>query len=132
MPSRIYDTSALVRVSNKEKGFENVAALLHAGAANAAREKASALSAFEFLFSIGKRGGEPAVKSLIYFQKILDFLPTDFETAQRAAFLKLKYPQLNLSMADAIILQTGIDNDFEIVTCDKVWAQVKEAKVTVV
>ncbi len=130
--SRIYDTSAILRLSNREKGYEKIRVLLDERKDSVVRDKASALSAFEFLFSVGRSNGPPGVKSLTIFENILDFIPTEFETAQRAAFLKLRYPELNLSMADAIILQTGIENDFEVITCDREWSKVSEAKVRVV
>ena len=132
MPSRIYDTSAMLRISNREEGFEKIMSLLHESPATRARGKASALSAFEFLFSTGRNNAEVSVTSLAFFESVLDFLPADSETAKRAAFLRLKYRGLNLSMADAIILQTGIDNGFEVITCDREWSKVSEAKVVVV
>lgn len=130
--SRIYDTSVMLRISNREEGFEKIMSLFHESPVAGVRGKASALSAFEFLFSIGRNNAEVSVTSLAFFESILDFLPADSETAKRAAFLKLKYNTINLSMADAIILQTGIDNGYEIITCDKAWSKVAEAKVTVV
>ena len=129
--SRIYDTSAMIRISNKEEGYEKIAALLHAAGSGKAG-KASALSAFEFLFSVGRTKGEQAAVALALFESTLDFVPVSFETAQRAAFLKLKYSKVNLSLADAIILQTGIDNGLEVVTCYREWSKIVEAKVLVV
>lgn len=130
--SRIYDTSAMLCISNREEGFGKIMSLLHESPAAGARGKASALSAFEFLFSTGRKNAGVSVTSLAFFESVLDFLPADSETAKRAAFLRLKYRQLNLSLADSIIIQTGIDNDYEIVTCDKAWSKVSEAKVRVV
>ena len=132
MPSRIYDTSALMRFSNDEKGSEKVNMLLQECMASGRKDKASVLTAFEFLFSMARKSRKPATGSLALLENILDFVPTDYETAQRAAFLRLKYVHLNLSLADAIILQTGIDSHLEIITCDRAWAQIKEAKVRVV
>lgn len=132
MPSRIYDTSALIRFSNDEKGSEKVNVLLQECIAAGRKDKASILTAFEFLFSMSRRSGKSAKRSLVALENMLDFLPANYETAQRAAFLRLKYMGVNLSMADAIILQTGIENDLEVVTCDRAWAGVKEANVRVV
>lgn len=132
MPSRIYDTSAMLRFANNEKGSGKVEILLKESTKSSVKDKASALSAFEFIFSIRRKGGKSPASALAIFGTILDFLPVDLETAQKAAFLKLKYQELNLSMADAIILQTGIANGLEIITCDREWAKVSEAKVKVV
>ena len=130
--SRIYDTSAMLRFANGEGGNGNVEALLKKSAKSAIKDNASALSAFEILFTLGRVRGKSPSAVLAIFDDFLDFLPADLETCQRAAFLKLRYRDLNLSMADAIILQTGIDNGFEVVTCDKEWAKVREARVVLV
>lgn len=132
MPSRIYDTSAMLRFANNEKGSDRIEVLLDESSKLLVKDKASALSAFEFIFSIRRKSGKSPAGALAIFDTLLDFLPADLETAQKAAFLRLKYQELNLSMADAIILQTGISNDFEIITCDREWSKVSEAKVRVV
>ena len=129
MPSRIYDTSAFLRISNKEGGYENILTIIRQEGSNC---KASALSAFEFLLAIGRKHGELATTAPVFFENLFDFIPVDFETAQKAASLKLKYANLNLSLADSVILQTGIDHNLEVVTCDRAWAEVKEAKVKIV
>lgn len=132
MPSRIYDTSAMLRFANNEKGSGRVEILLNESAKSPVKDKASALSASEFIFSLRRKSGKSPAGALAIFGAILEFLPADLETTQKAAFLKLKYQELNLSMADAMILQMGIANDFEIITCDKEWLGVKEAKVKIV
>ncbi|GEM_PF-2463438 len=132
LPSRIYDTSALVRASNMEKGHDAIKTMLQQSKVSAIKDKASVLTAFEFLFLLGRKSGRSASGALALLREIIDFIPTDYETSNRAAFLRLKYRALNLSMADAIILQTGIDNGFEVITSDKEWTKVSEAKVKIV
>jgi PIN domain nuclease of toxin-antitoxin system len=62
----------------------------------------------------------------------LEFKPVTNQIAKNAFLLKLKHNDLNISMADCIILQTGIEEGATIVTADKEWAKVSEANVKIV
>lgn len=93
----------------------------------------SALTTFEVCLVTARQSIHKANEIISYLEASgLLLKPVTHEISKKALLLKFKYGDLNLSMADAIIIQTGIEENAEIITADREWAKVKEAKVIVV
>lgn len=128
----VFDTSALLKYSNKEKGHERVSGLFSRISKGDAQGIVSVLSAFEIISKVGSVNKREAVKFVVYLDKFCSFSETTLKTAKAAALLKLKYKELNLSTVDSIIIQTGIQIDAEIITSDKEWSKIEGVNVTLV
>ena len=86
----------------------------------------------EIAWSVGRRDFHAVASALSFFEEVCTFIHPGEKDMLASAILRLKYKQLGLSMADAMILKLGLGTRSEIVTCDKAWSKVAEAKVTVV
>ena len=130
--SLIFDTSAIVRIIKKDRNYQTVLNLLQ----KSAESKSgfiSALTTFETCLVTSRLSQHKANETISYLEASnLQFKPVTHEIAKKAILLKLNYHNLNISMADAIIIQTGIEENAEIITADKEWLNVKEAKVKIV
>src|SRR3989344_3285003 len=104
----VFDSSALVKFAIAEKGSKKVGYLLEKGSKKEINCLASTLSAFELITTLKRKNIRSAVKSVVFFEKIGSFIEPTLKIAKKAAFLKSRHTDLNLSMADAIILQTAI------------------------
>lgn len=127
----VFDTSAMLKLLKNEAGHESVSTIL-ASAVGRTRCLASILSIHELVWSVGRSDLKATASAVSYFEEVLKFVPQDSKDAVNSANLRLRYRHLGLSSADAFIIQLGIDNAAEIITCDKAWLGVKEAKVRVV
>ena len=123
----VFDTSALVKIAKLEKGAEKVAGLLRTS-----RCFASSLSYHELLWALGKEDFKSAASLVSYLEELLTFVDPNTNDSKKSAILRIRHKNLGLSMADSIILQLGIDMNASIITSDKQWSKVEEAKVTIV
>ncbi|MEK6957415.1 MAG: PIN domain-containing protein [archaeon] len=125
--SLVFDTSAMIKYAKDEEGSAKVGELFKKHECIA-----SSISAFEIVHKMGREDIRAALLSIAFFEEFFIFISPDYGLAKRAAILKLKYPQANLSMADAIIIQTAAERNARIVTCDKEWRVVKEAEIEII
>ncbi|MFH0714818.1 MAG: PIN domain-containing protein [Candidatus Diapherotrites archaeon] len=131
--STLFDTSAILKVVNQYRGFEQVEVLLEKVEQRKIRGLLCPLTFFEIVHTLGGKDPKKAASVLAYVENLgFDLLTTTSETAKQAAYLELKHKDLFLSLADCIILQSGIEQNATIVTSDKAWQKVEEAKVKVV
>ncbi|HIH21865.1 MAG: PIN domain-containing protein [Candidatus Diapherotrites archaeon] len=131
--SLVFDTSTIIKLARQYHGFEIVKELFKKVENKKINGFISNLTSYETIITFGERGIRESIK-------ILDNLETagfksigfSKETARKAALLRIKHPETNLSTADCLIIQTAIDNNLTAVTADKEWGKVKDAKVIVV
>ncbi len=123
----VFDTSAMIKYVKGEDGGDKVAELFKKHNCIA-----SSISVFEIIHKLGREDIKSALSTIAFFEEFFTFMPADHGTAKRAALLKLKYPRANLSMADAIIIQTAAEMDFDVVTSDKEWSAVKDAEILII
>src|SRR3989339_1256587 len=105
----LFDTSSLLKLVINERGSEKVSFLMEQNLRKNRENLASTITVFEIVSVMAKRNIQGAVSAVSFFEKACTFLPPDIKIAQNAALMKEKYPEANLSLADAIILQTGIE-----------------------
>lgn len=129
----LFDTSAIIKVANQYKGFGEAKALIEKVELKKIRGFLCPLTFFEIIHVLAGKDAKKAANVLGFVEKLgFEILPVYSETAKQAAYLELENKDLFLSLADCIILQTGIEKGFTIVTSDKAWQKVKNAKVKVV
>jgi len=129
----VFDTSAIIKVVRHYPGFERAQQLLQKVNKKEARGLINPASIFEIITILGPKGLDIALKTINYLEKIgFEESATSIEDAKKAALLRIENFGLNLSLADWLIVQTGIKQNATIVTSDKEWQKVKEAKVIVV
>ena len=128
----IFDSSALFKFLKGEKGSNEVDMLLQKCLSGDSTGFISTLTAYEIMIISGIEHEEEAIRSIAFFEKFCSFVPPNLRTSKEAALLKLKNKYDKLSTVDALILQSGIELDALIITCDKAWAEVIEANVKVV
>ncbi|MFH1586572.1 MAG: PIN domain-containing protein [Candidatus Diapherotrites archaeon] len=132
LQKKIFDTSALKRFLSDEKGSDEMAKMLEDGLKKNENLLVSTLSVYELALIMGRRNVEEAVVAISFIEKICRFISPNTEISQNAALLKIKHPKADISMADAIILQTGIKERAEIITADKEWKKIVEADVKII
>jgi len=130
--SLIFDTSALLRLVNDEKGSDIVSSLLEERLRKNKSNFVSSITAYEIVSVMARRDVQSAVSAISFFEKLCKFVPLSAETAQNAALLRKKYFSTGISMADALIIQTGIDCDAQIITADKAWKKIDDANVQLI
>ena len=106
---RVFDTSVLLSFIKGERGSAKIAQMLEQGLEHRGGILISSLSIYELVAIIGRRNIEKAIAAVAFLERAGRLIPPAAETAQNAALLKIKYPGADLSLADAIIIQTGIE-----------------------
>ena len=131
--SILFDTSAILKIVNRYRGFENVERIISQVENKKINGLISSISLYEIITVAGITNSKRAAQTIAFLEEIgFQILQIDGETAKSAALRKLKNLHLNLSTADWIIVQMGISAEVEIVTADKEWAKLTEAKITLV
>lgn len=131
--SLIFDTSTIVKLARHYHGFEKVKELFKNVQSKKINGFISNLTHYETIITFGEQGLEESSKILDNLESSgFESIGFSKETARKAALLRIKNFQTNISTADCLIIQTAIDNNLTAVTSDKEWQKVKEAKVIVV
>lgn len=131
--SLIFDTSTIIKLARHYHGFERVEELFEKVSAGKITGCLPNISHYETIITLGEKGIEESHRILNNLESSgFESIGFSKETAKKAALLKIKYHQTNLSTADCLIIQTAIENGLTAVTADKEWAKVKEAKVILV
>jgi PIN domain nuclease of toxin-antitoxin system len=128
----VFDTSAIIKLVKHHPGFQNVERLTSLVESGAAKGFVSSLTFFEILTVLGQKDYDLALDIISYLENGFETLDVYGETAKKAGFKRLENIELNLSLADWIIVESAISNGYEIITSDKEWVKVKEANVKIV
>lgn len=128
----VFDTSALLRLANSEKGGDKVEDFLNKSRAGNYSAIISTLTVYEIVSKIGEINYRKAIEFVVFLDQFCFFVAPDLEVVKYAGLLKLKHKMLNLSAVDSIIIQTGIQNNAEIITGDREWLKVSNARVSIV
>lgn len=131
--SIIFDTSAILRFSDYKSGAKEVGKFLEDSINHKINASISSMSVFEIVMIVGRKDLKKALSVIEFLKKSnVKIISAEEKTCSYAAMLKLKYPDTSISTADAIIIQTGIEQNARIITGDKAWREIEEANVKVV
>lgn len=124
MTNYLFDSFALLRFFQKEKGGEKVRELLYRVQQGEAVGLINAINVGEILYLTQRRFGEQRkLETFIHLQRMgLAILPCPNELIFRAAELKALYP---ISYADAFALASAFEHHAELVTGDPEFKQVE-------
>ena len=93
----------------------------------------SSLSVLEFVSLVGGRDYKMACTPLELLKRSnVKILPATESVCLRAAGLRIKYGSSKISTADWIIIATSLENNSRLITGDKEWPKINEARVTVI
>ena len=129
----LLDSSPIIKSAKKDRGYAAIDSMLKKIEENRVDGILSAISCCEIMFILGKNNEKEAGAMMARLENSpIKILPVTEEIAKKGANILLRNKELFLSIADAIIIATGMQENAEIITCDREWAKVKEAKVTIV
>lgn len=123
--SYIFDSHALLKLFQKEKGANEVAALLER-IRRAGREKyINAINLGEIIYIIKREFGElKKIETLAHIERLgFKILPVPNSLIFRAAELKAEF---NISYADCFLLASALEHRATIVTGDREFKQVEQ------
>ncbi|MEK6692850.1 MAG: type II toxin-antitoxin system VapC family toxin [Nitrospirota bacterium] len=123
--SYIFDSHALLKLFQKEKGANEVAALLER-IRRAGREKyINAINLGEIIYIIKREFGElKKIETLAHIERLgFKVLPVPNNLIFRAAELKAEF---NISYADCFLLASALEHRATIVTGDREFKQVEQ------
>ena len=120
----VLDTSALIAYIESEKGVDKVQELLLAAKKSRCQIYISFISLMEVYYIVWQERGESAAKETIALVKLLpvEIVDSYERLTLRAGWIKAHY---RLSLADALVAATAIENEAVVVHKDPEFEQVE-------